>query len=287
MKFCVIDIGSNSVRLMLSNGKETVYKKVKMTRLAENLGKERFLCSEAIKRTSNAVYEFYLNAKEENPDEIYIFATAAVRNSINGKDFCSEVKKLTGLDVDVVSGEVEAMLGIKGALRGKKAGIIDIGGASTEVAYVSDFNPYSNSFNIGAGTLTDKMKEKDVDIILDEVFSSSLADLGKEFYCIGGTATSVVATLLELEVYNPKMVDGYKLKREEVAFFKDKLSKMKVEEIALLKGLQKGRERVIYAGVCILNYLMEKLSLPFITVSESDNLEGYLEYIRSENEKKI
>lgn len=287
MKFCVIDIGSNSVRLMFSENGKTIYKKVKMTRLAENLGKERFLCAEAIKRTSNAVYEFYLNAKEEKPDKIYIFATAAVRNSKNGKDFCLEVKKLTGLEVDVVSGEIEAMLGIKGALRGKKAGIIDIGGASTEVAYVSDFNPYSKSFNVGAGTLTEKMKEKDVNIILDEIFSSLPNNLEKDFYGIGGTATSIVATLLELEVYNPNIVDGYKLKREEVASFKEKLKKMKVEEIALLKGLQKGRERVIFAGVCILNYLMEKLSLSYITVSERDNLEGYLEYLRSEDEKKI
>ncbi len=287
MKFCVIDIGSNSVRLMLSINGETVYKKVKMTRLAENFGKERFLCSEAIKRTVNAVYELYLNAVEEKPDNIYVFATAAVRNSKHGKDFCFEVKKLTGLEVDVVSGEVEAMLGIKGALRGKKAGIIDIGGASTEVAYVSHFNPYSKSFNIGAGTLTEKMKEKDVNILLVEIFSSLPSDLEKDFYAIGGTATSIVATLLELEVYNPKIVDGYKLKREEVLSFKEKLSKMKVEEIALLKGLQKGRERVIYAGVCILDYLMEKLSLTHITVSERDNLEGYLAYIRRENEKKI
>ena len=287
MKICVIDIGSNSVRLMLSENGKTIYKKVKMTRLAENLGKERFLCSEAVKRTSNAVYEFYLNAKEEKSNEIYIFATAAVRNSKNGKDFCFEVKKLTGLDVDVVSGEVEAMLGIKGALGGKKAGIIDIGGASTEVAYVSDFNPYSKSFNIGAGTLTEKMKGNNVEVILDDIFSSLPKDLEKDFYIIGGTATSIVATLLELEVYAPSIVHGYKLKREEVKYFKEKLSTMKVEEIALLKGLQKGRERVIYAGVCILNYLMEKLSLPYITVSESDNLEGYLEYIRSENEEKI
>ena len=74
MKYCVIDIGSNSVRLMLNENGVTVYKKVKMTRLAENLGKERFLCSEAISRTLNAIKEFYFDAKNENPLKIYIFA---------------------------------------------------------------------------------------------------------------------------------------------------------------------------------------------------------------------
>ena len=281
MKFCVIDIGTNSVRLMLSNEGRTIYKKVKMTRLAENLGKERFLCPEAIERTANAVYEFYLMAKEENPENIYIFATAAVRNSLNGKDFCSKVYELTKIQVDVVSGEVEATLGVNGALRGKNGGIIDIGGASTEVAYVSDFCPYSKSFNVGAGTLTDKMKERCEKEILDEVFSTLPSSLDKDFYAIGGTATSVVATLLSLEPYNPSVVDGYKLKMEEVVSLKNKLSTMSVDEIAMLKGLQKGRERVFFAGVCILYYVMNRLSLEYVVVSESDNLEGYLEYVRS------
>ncbi len=279
MKICVIDIGSNSVRLMLSEDGRTIYKKVKMTRLAENLGKERFLCPKSVERTIFAIHEFYLQAKAENPDKIYAFATAAVREANNKEEFLCKVKEKVGLFVDVVSGEVEASLGVNGALKGGEGGIIDIGGASTEVAYVSPITPYSKSYKIGAGTLTERRKNGDVKEILADIFSDLPKNLGKDFYGIGGTATSVAAMLLQLKDYDPNLVDGYVIEREKLTALRDKLSRLSVEEIAMIDGLQKGRESVIFAGVSILSYLMDKLSLERITVSESDNLEGYLEYV--------
>ncbi len=284
MKFCVIDVGSNSVRLMLSEGNKTIYKKVKITRLAENLGKERFLCSKAVDRTISVIKELYYEAVEEKPENIYIFATAAVRQAKNNLEFCDLVKKETGLTVDVVSGEIEAMLGVKGALRGNFGGLIDIGGASTEVALISANRRYFKSFPIGAGTLTDKMKDIDANVVLEEVFFDLPLDLGNAFYGIGGTVTSVSAIIQELSVYNADLVDGYFIDKNKLFLLKEKLSKMTVDEISLMKGVQKGREGVIYAGVCILIYLIDKLNLSGITVSESDNLEGYLQYIRGENE---
>ena len=77
MKYCVIDVGSNSVRLALIVNENTEYKKVKITRLAQNLGEGRFLCKEAIERTINAVYEFVQHAKKEEPKKIFIFALFA------------------------------------------------------------------------------------------------------------------------------------------------------------------------------------------------------------------
>lgn len=284
MKFCVIDVGSNSVRLMLSEGCKTKYKKVKITRLAENLGKERFLCPNAVDRTINAIDDFYREATKEKPSKIYIFATAAVRQAKNGFEFCEKVKKITGLTVDVVPGEVEAELGVKGALKGGFGGLIDIGGASTEVALISPNRRFSKSYPIGAGTLTDKMKDRDACLVLEEVFLDLPLDLGDNFYGIGGTATSVSAMMQELKEYNPSLVDGYFIDKNRLLILKEKLSILTEDEISLLHGVQKGREGVIYAGVCILFYLMDKLNLSGITVSESDNLEGYLQYIRGENE---
>ena len=284
MKYCVIDIGSNSVRLMLNENGVTVYKKVKMTRLAENLGKERFLCSEAINRTVNAVKEFYFEAKKENPLKIYIFATAAVRQAKNGSEFCQIIRRETGLCVDVVSGEIEAKLGVMGALKGENGGLIDIGGASTEVAIIEADKRFSKSYKIGAGTLTERLMSENLNKVLDEIFYDLPSDLNNKFTAIGGTATSVSAMMQELEIYNPKLVDGFFIKKENLLSLKEKLSSLSVNEIAKLKGLQKGRERVIYAGVCILFYLMDKLNLSGVFVSESDNLEGYLQYIRGENE---
>ncbi len=287
MKYCVIDIGSNSVRLMLSENGNTIYKKVKITRLAENLGKERFLCPKAIERTALAVCNLYNEALLEKPDSIYVFATAAVRESFNGGEFCDKLKKLTGLTVDVVSGEVEASIGVRGALKGERCGMIDIGGASTEVAYIGENTSYSKSYKIGAGTLTERMKSEALSDVLNDVFENLPKDLGKNFVAIGGTAISVATMLLELKVYKPELVDGFFIEKKKLFFLRDRLSIMSIEEISRMPGLQKGREEVIFAGVSILCYLVESLALDGVRVSESDNLEGYLDYIRGKNEKKI
>ena len=112
MKYAVIDIGSNSVRLMfVANGK-VLYKRLNTTRLGEGLASSSILKTEAIERTASAVATFYQVAKEEGAKSIYAFATAAVRTAENGGEFIERVKNLCGLIVDVVAGEKEAELGI-------------------------------------------------------------------------------------------------------------------------------------------------------------------------------
>ena len=137
MKYAVIDIGSNSVRLMMSDGKKTIYKTVKTTQLAEGMGEDNILQPFAIERTAQAVSFFNKRAKGDGADAVYVFATAAVRRAVNGNEFLNEVKRLCGIEVDVVSGEFEAELGLIGALNGEDGGVVDVGGASSEVVVMS------------------------------------------------------------------------------------------------------------------------------------------------------
>ena len=279
MKYCIIDIGSNSVRLALINLGKTEYKKVKITRLAQNLGEGRFLSCEAIERTASAVKEFYEQAKIEKPDDIFIFATAAVRLSKNGKEFTKKVYKLCGKRVDVVSGETEAMLGVLGALEGRnQGGLIDIGGASTEIATLFNGELSGKSYPLGAGTMTEMLKKQGEEEIFSSVFGEKLNIKEKNFFVIGGTATTVVAILLGLKEYDSNKVHGYILSKEQVYSVKKQLENLTEVEISKIDGIQKGREGVIYAGVCILYKVYELLGVDKVVVSESDNLEGYLRY---------
>ena len=138
MKYGVIDIGSNSVRLMISVDGKTIDKYVKTTRLAENMEADNNLQIDSIERTACAVSFFVDKAKEVGADKIYIFATAAVRQAKNKQVFLSQVKDLTSIDVDVIQGELEAKLGAMGALNGCDGGIIDVGGASSEVMVIKN-----------------------------------------------------------------------------------------------------------------------------------------------------
>jgi exopolyphosphatase/guanosine-5'-triphosphate,3'-diphosphate pyrophosphatase len=279
MKYGVIDIGSNSVRLMMSDGINTLYKNVKTTRLAEGMGEDLLLKDEPIERTARAVSFFVEKAKIENADEIFVFATAAVRRSKNKQQFIDLIKNLCNADVDVVSGEDEARLGVLGALNGADGGVIDVGGASAEICVVKDgARVYTKSLYLGAVSVTDKCGQNRNTV--DKFVAEKVEEYGNvpktEFYAVGGTATSIAALILELDPYDPERVDGYTVTFDQMEKLCSRLFAMSVSEREKLKGLQKERAKVIASGVAIVLSIMKKLGINKLTVSEKDNLEGYL-----------
>ena len=275
----VIDIGSNSVRLMLSTGEKTIKKFINVTRLAEGLCSDALLKDSAIERTARAVSLFKEQALVSGATTVYAFATAAVRRAKNGKAFTDRVKELCDLDVEVVSGELEAELGVVGALDGKDGGVIDIGGASTEIIVKQHGKiVYSHSLDLGVVRLLDLCgQDKDK---LDAVILERIKEYGKipssTFYAIGGSATSMSAVLQALEPYDPSKVHGYKLTLDKINLLADQLFNMSVEQKRQLKGLQKERAEVIYGGVLLLLRIVQMLGVSEVIISESDNLEGYL-----------
>ena len=155
-KTAVIDIGSNSVRLMMMADGKVLYKTLNTTRLGEGIASSPFLKDEAISRTASAVADFFSRAKREGAVDVYAFATAAVRSAENGSAFIDRVKELCELDVEIISGEEEAEIGILGALGEKDGGIIDVGGASTEIIIRAGGTIiYKKSVNIGVVRLKD------------------------------------------------------------------------------------------------------------------------------------
>ena len=279
MLYGVIDVGSNSVRLLLSDGKTTLDKFSKTTRLAEGMSLDNLLKTVAIERTVAAVSFFYEKATKVGADNICCFATAAVRRADNGDEFVKKVKDACGLKVDVISGEMEAQIGYMGALNGADGGIVDVGGASTEITVVENgIQLYTKSLDIGAVVVTDKCGQDRGAV--QEYVNKKVQEYGTvpctDFYAIGGTATSIVSIALELEPYDPKKVHGYKLDKGTLKNVCERLFSLSVEQRQNLKGLQKDRAKVIASGAEILLTIMEKLKVDYFIVSENDNLEGYL-----------
>ncbi len=279
MRYGVIDIGSNSVRLMISNGVNSGKKLVKNTRLAEGMDDKFNLHPVAIERTVAAVSFFVEEAKKECVDEIFIFATAAVRKANNKEQFTSKVKQSCGIDVDDVSGEQEAKLGCVGALFNGDGGIIDVGGASTEISVIKNREQvYTKSVDIGAVLIKDECGQNH-----DKVTAFVKREIKKfgivpktQFTAIGGTATSVASMLIGVEPYNPELVDGFLVGIKELSELSEMLNKTSVEERKKIKGLQPERAEVIAGGVTVLKELCTMLNIDQFRVSEKDNLEGYL-----------
>ena len=283
MKTGIIDIGSNSVRLALSADGKTLYKRLKTTRLSEGLSLSGKLSRVAIERTAKAVAEFKAEAERYCAEKVYAFATAAVRASSNGSEFTKYTKKQYGIDIDVISGETEAKIALLGALGGSDGGIIDLGGASCEVTVRENGNiAYTKSVNVGAIRLLDTCgRDRDK---LEKFISEKLKEYGRfdggmyNMYGVSGTATTLAAVKHKLKEYDPAIVHGTVLTVEEVGALADKFLKMTVEEIKGLGEVIVWRADVIGGASLFLYRLMQYMNISKMTVSENDNLEGYLIY---------
>ena len=278
-KFAVIDIGSNSVRLMFVADGKVLYKSLNTTRLGEGLAATSRLSDAAIERSALAVAEFYQKAKEESAEGVYAFATAAVRSAENGRAFVARVQALCGLQVEVISGEEEAEIGILGALGARDGAVVDVGGASTELVVKKNGElVYKKSVDIGVVRIKDKCGRAQDEIerlCKDAVKAYGNVPTLTEVYGIGGTATTIAAQVLRLQEYDSAKITGSMISAEEMCGQADRLSKMSVEEIAELPCMPKGRADVLSGGAVWLSVLMRELGIRRMIVSDRDNLEGY------------
>ena len=113
------------------------------------------LSADAIERTARAVANFVSEAKAEKCDVVYAFATEAVRSASNGAEFVARCA-CDGVEVDVLPGGDEAKLGFWGAYSGGRQAVLDIGGASTELAIGSESGlEYGKSLHIGSVRIRD------------------------------------------------------------------------------------------------------------------------------------
>lgn len=271
----VIDIGSNSVRYMLVAGGKILFKKSIVSQMC--LGKkDGFLSIESMQRTLDAINDFVKQAKKYSYP-IYAFATAGVRNSLNGKDFVDKVLTLTGVKIDVLSGEQEAEIALTGVLRGKNGGVIDIGGGSSEIIVKTDEINYSHSLDLGAVVLYNQSEDnlEKAQIVLDK----KIAEYGNipktDFYAVGGTATSLAGVLLNLKTYSDEKVNGFKINRENLDCVLKEIN-VSSDVICEKYCVDKRRATVLKYGALILKNIMLKAGIFQVTVSASDNLEGYL-----------
>lgn len=279
MKTAVIDIGSNSVRLMLRADGKTLFKKLTTTRLGEGIAFTRTLGAEAMERTARAVCAFYEEGMASGA-RVCAFATAAVRSAKNGDAFRALVKERCGLEIDVVSGEEEALLAINGALGGGDGGVLDVGGASSEVCFrLGGKIVFSVSLNVGAVRLYDLCgdeREKLAPVVREAISPLCGQTFRGRFCAVGGTATTLAALKLGLKEYDGEKVQDLRLTRGEVNSLSEKLLSLTAEGRKSLVGMDERRADIIAGGAYLIAEIMRTLDLSELYVSDRDNLEGYL-----------
>lgn len=300
MKIGTIDIGTNSMRLLIADYKnnkiENRKKYINITRIGQGVDDKGYITEEALERNLNALKEFADKCIEEKCEKVYCMGTSALRDSKNGQDFVNRAKELTNIDVKIICGEEESNLGFMGVLEGAGGDksnyilVLDIGGGSTEfIVGNEDGIKFCKSENVGALRMTEKFITTDP--ISDEEFSkmsgfiektiSSTLDKIKGMHVsklvgIGGAITSLSAMNQQLEVYSMEKVHNSVVTKKDLEKILQNLKKMTLSDKKTIKGLQPKRADIITAGVVILDIIMEKLELNEIIVSEYDNLEGLM-----------
>ncbi len=291
----IIDIGTNSVRLLMAEKDEkgewkTLRKELRSTRLGEGMTDKATIGQGAKERTLSAVEEFTAMAKLEGAEDIFAYGTSIMRDASNGEELADEVTAASGVPVRILSGKEEAYYSYIGAAgtSGVITSVVDIGGGSTEicVGFGTDVGA-RHSFRLGCvrcskqfDTTTARgraeLKKHCFTLFRETDLMESMRNV-KRWIGVGGTVTSLASMLQELEVYDSLKVQDYVIHPEDVSKILEKLSKMSYDDKCHMKGLLPSRADIIVAGVVILDSLMEYFALSEITVSDRDLSEGLLD----------
>ena len=170
-KIAAIDIGSNAVRMLICyvipSGKEYIFQKNSYLRLPLRLGEDSFsngiISEDKIKTLSEALISFKYMMRVHNVEEYQVYATSALRESLNSSIVISKVKKTTGLKINLITGLKEAKIIAKGNTLSKldynKTYLyVDVGGGSTEYSILKKgANKKSKSFKFGTVRLLNKL----------------------------------------------------------------------------------------------------------------------------------
>lgn len=290
-----IDIGSNSVRLLIAEVDENKIKKIiyedrQITRLAENINLTGKLSEEAIKRTLNALFSFNEQLKKHKVENIKAVATSAVREASNKDEFLKQTKDFV-FDIEVIDGETESKLTFCGVKAGfdvedHKSLLLDIGGGSTEFVYYNGREITLNkSISYGVVKLAemfnfihpvdDETIVKFNKLVQNEIIHPvRLSDDVEIFLATAGTPTTLAAIHLEMETYKPEIINGYRLKFNEIQDIFESLRKLNSNERLKIKGMEKGREDLIIPGILIILSIMKRLNIDEMIVCDYGLREG-------------
>lgn len=160
----IIDIGSNSIKLLVANKSGSLKEDFRGARIGEGISEKDFIIREdVIQRNITAIIELLNETKSYNPDLTIITGTSAVRDALNREEFCNRVKQATGFPVRILSGEEEALTIARGIATDPHIKAysefchFDIGGGSLEcIHYKNNKILLANSLPLGIVRLTEK-----------------------------------------------------------------------------------------------------------------------------------
>jgi exopolyphosphatase/guanosine-5'-triphosphate,3'-diphosphate pyrophosphatase len=273
-RVAAVDIGTNTTRLLVADvadGRlEEVVVRQAITRLGEGVDKRRRLLPAPIARVRNVLTDYRREAEALGAERVLAVATSAVRDAENGEAFLGEVEWSYGFATQLLTGEEEAALTLRG-IGDVAAGtlVFDVGGGSTELI----LDGTAVSIDVGSVRMTEQFGE-DADAVGAHV-AALLPELAPaRALGVAGTVTSLAALDLGLEAYDRDRVHGHVLTAEAVETQLRRLAALPLDERRRLPALEPERAPVIVAGAAIVREVLRRYGLDELEASERDILHG-------------
>jgi exopolyphosphatase / guanosine-5'-triphosphate,3'-diphosphate pyrophosphatase len=289
VRFAVIDIGTNSVKLHVGERRagdvwRTIVDRAEVTRLGEGLRESGALQPEPVRRTVDAVVGMVGEARRAGAAEIAAVATAGMRIASNPEELVDTVQERCGVGIEVISGEEEARLAYLAATAELDLGegtlaVFDTGGGSTEFTFGRPGRVEERfSLDVGAAPVTEVfgLAGPVSDEQLEAAFASIAEQLSRldgrrhpsRLVGLGGALTNLASVQHGLETYDSDVIHGTVLDRAEIdrqiTLYRTRTAAQRREIV----GLQPGRAEVILAGACIVRVVLDKLQCDELTVSD-------------------
>lgn len=300
MLSAAIDVGSNTIRILIGSVKDRkvhrIFSDRAVTRLAQGLNERGYLREENIESSVKVMRGAAETISKYGVKVIKAVGTEALRRAGNSIEFIERVFSETGIRIKIITEEEEARFTMLGVLSGLKISsdclIIDIGGGSTEWIIYDYENPGESIFGsmpIGVVNLFEGYVKGDPPSYgelkkLEDIIESSIRGLRKHIskkdpktlIGTGGTVTTLVSIDLSLDSYKPDLVHGYHLGIDRLKDIRDRLVSIPMSQRVKVGGLEPGRADLIIPGIIFTIKITDMFKFDELIVSDYGLLEGLL-----------
>lgn len=294
VRVAAIDVGTNSTRLLVAEespgGYRSIDRRTIITRLGQGVGRSGLLDRKALERTFETIAEYAAACGEYGVDRLRVTGTSAVRDASNREEFFAGVRRLTGQDPELLTGDQEAratFLGAASDLSTNGKLVVDIGGGSTELIAGHDEPEALVSLDIGCVRMFERHLHSDpptgeelealradVTASLEKARPALNVDPNASLVGVAGTVTQLATLKAGVPVYDPDVTHHAVLSHGDVRLLSRRLASLPIDQRKRIPALDPGRADVIVAGAEILLSVLEVFDFPEVLVSERDLLDG-------------
>lgn len=293
MIVAAVDCGTNSTRMLVSDGTTSLARPMRITRLGQGVDATGRLAPEAIERTAVVLREYREQMDAFGVERVRVTATSAARDADNRDDFFDVAESIVGVRPELLPGDEEGRLSFLGATAELEPAdgpflVADIGGGSTEFVVGSTEPDGVLSVDIGCVRMTEKFLHGDPPTAEElsqaiSVVHAYLEDVARElptlrearrFVGLAGTVSAMAAVEIGLADYDRDRIHHFVLTRAAAEDVFRTLATESLADRVWNPGLDPQRAEVIVGGAVVLVTIMRHFDFDECLVSESDILDG-------------